>query len=361
MTKGILFHKLPPRSMESVREGLSYFLKNHKHVLMNNFRKIYEGESLKHPRFIEVLEMIRKDFPDAPIDIKTNGTQLTKDYIKKIAKYNPIGIEISYMANDAKTFAKILGVSPKHYQTVRNSFKIMKDYEIEVSARITPVLSLNGWDGLEEMVKFVTQYDNDIMVNYMTYNRFANKKLIEFLKMDYDETYEHTQKWSKKYDANIYVSPDLYEPLDLRPRLVMIKTVMKRYKNVLWMLSNGAFERGKKIIDECSKQFPNNHYPICVEPHFLGGNIVSCGLTMVEDYIRALSKVSFPYDLILIPASGIDKSGHDMKNDHIDMLSKLGKDYWIIIDREDYLTPDYFTKDHENKYYQSVRDSLSLL
>jgi hypothetical protein len=359
MIKPILFHKLPPRSLESVREGLKNFRDSFNYIYMTMFRKLSEGEPLAHPQFFEILKMIRKEYPDTLIDIKTNGFALTKDYIKKLSKFNPIGIEITYMSDDPKIFSKIIGVSPKYHATVRKALPLLKEYGFTINPRITPVPKLGGWEDIEKAVKYLIPFSDSVEFNYMTYSRFTSQKMIDFLKIEYDDEYERVMGFAKKYDFDIHLLPDLYEPLKFHPKLVMMGTALKKYKNVLWMFSTGAYDRGKKIVEQVGAKFPNNHYAVHVKPNFIGGNIVSAGLTMVSDYIEALEKVDYPYDLILLPASTFDLNGQDLMNKNVQKIKeKFGVDYWIITDREDYIYPYEFMKKPENQYRQSCKETL---
>ncbi len=139
----------------------------------------------------------------------------------------------------------------------------------------------------------------------------------------------------KKYKIHLELFPDLIKPLDFFPFQVMLSSFAAKFQNVLWLFSQAAFDKAKKILEEYNSFVPNEHHAFMVKNDTYCGNIICSGLLMTKDFRKAiknalseLKKKEINIDLIILPANSFDRYGDDLQGEN---YSKLNEEFKIPI------------------------------
>ncbi len=297
--------------------------------------RISEGEVFLHPKFFEILAVIRDKF-DNVIKITTNGSMLIPSIIKRLAIYNPIEVTISFPTINIQHWKESFGLKDEHYYTVINSFQLMSAYKIVVSGAITPMPAWIGWEELENTFKFLSENIKNIIIYAPGYTKDC--KIVDKLKYDKMELSLFLERMSRKYSFiyNWHLDPrrELYVNFD-----TIINNLRFRYergsRNFLWLTSEASEERFKILLDKLSLGIPANNIVLAVKNNEYQGNIECTGLWMIKDLYKALDEYLSIHenpDQIFIPRNFIDKYGFDLCGDNIiDFFKKYHQlSIWII-------------------------------
>ena len=332
----------PFRTLESVQKGIELMDGSYSDTIgLRLFRRLSEGEAILHPQLLKILSMIREKFPNHVIEIETNGSTLKEKLIKSLAKYNPISICLSYHSNNPKNWSKIIGLPEKLHKYPKESFKLLPKYGINIEPTLSPLPNLLGWKDIEKTIEYISKYKNRMDMSGSCFSRDVEDQVQKWMSIDYLELSQFIGKMEEKYNIIINSDPDIGKELKFYPRWVIINTVQHKYKNVVWLMSECAYSRAKKILEKESKYSKNNHHIEMVKNHSYGGNIIVSGILLTSDYrlagLKAISRLKEKPDLFIVPSVCFDNRGEDLSGISYKTLEKeFNADVWMVADQIDY-------------------------
>ena len=299
--------------------------------------RISEGEAFLHPKFFEILNVIRRKFKNT-IKITTNGSMLTTDLIKKLSTFNPIEITISFPTVNLQHWKEVFGLKDDHYYTALNSFQLLKSYNIGIFGSITPMPSWIGWEELENTFKFLSGNVKSIIIYAPGYTKDTKSTVIDKLKYDKMELSLFLEKMSRKYSFiyNWHLDPRkaLYVNFDSIVNN-LYAFYEKGHRKFLWLTSESSEERFRDLLDKLALGIPVKNTVLAVKNDTYGGNIECTGLFMINDLSKALNEylsIHEKPDHIFIPGGFMDKYGYDLCGNNImDFFKKYNQiSIWIF-------------------------------
>lgn len=307
------------RPIGEVREWLS----SNKFILDSNpnFRiqlsdvlpgRISEGEATLHPKFFEILQLLRASLKNC-FHITTNGSRLTEKFVAELAKYKPFKVMISYHSCNPTHWTNIFGLSMEEYETATKAFKLLKDADIELVGAIVALPNLVGYKDIEETMMFFNEYCSMIQFWRPSYSKYASDDILKAVHHDSNEFKDFVHGMYKKCDKAVIrwdTDPDV--PLILNPYDLMMHTAEVGYKKVVWMTAEINYERLKVLIADTSRSLPNEHYVEKIVSHSYGGNTSCNGLLMVSDVSTAIDGIKDNPDAIVLSNSFLDRTGRDL-------------------------------------------------
>ena len=167
--------------------------------------KIIEGEPFVHPDIYQILEYLRRRWPEIEIKITTSGSFLDLDQIELLKSLEPLELNISLNAPAPEERVFLMNDSrPK------NVFEVipkLKKYQINFEASIVSMHHLKGFDYLVRTFDFLeTHSPRSLRVFMAGFSRFADEDLI----IDQNEYYklaEFIAEKSKGYSYPIIIEP----------------------------------------------------------------------------------------------------------------------------------------------------------
>ncbi len=290
--------------------------------------RISEGEALLHPDILKVLKIVRDKFPNNVMQITTNGTSLTKDFIEKLIPYKPLKFTISYHSDNPKYWCKIFNLGLDKFKIAGSAFFHLVKNGFLVEGTMVPLPGFVGYGDIENTIKFIKCFTMTIIVYAPGYSFGISDNLKRKMNTDYRELSRFLIKMRKKYRVNLELTTDLLKPLAFFPNEVMLNSFGKKFKNCLWLFSEAAYEKAGKILSEWNDFVPNEHYASMVKNHTYRGNIVCSGLLMVSDYRKAikrslseLKRRKVNIDLMILPNSSFDRYGDDLRSENYTRLT----------------------------------------
>jgi uncharacterized Fe-S cluster-containing radical SAM superfamily protein len=332
-------HRIGFRSLDDIKKGIALLDPNTKAEIRIGDSlpgRISEGEAMLHPEILTILKLIREKVPGKVIQVNTNGTLLTKNFIESLIPFKPMKFTISYHSDNPEYWCKIFNFDPtrgrEKYDIARNCFFLLKKNEFAVEATIVPLPTLVGYDDLENTIKSLRCYTKHILIYAPGFSKLVNPELKKILDVDYYELSKFLNTMIKKYKVSLSFFTDPLRPLDFFPHNFMMRSCDSNFKNVLWLFSKAAYKRCKKILEGYVPYVPNNHYPVQVNNRTYGGNISVAGLLMTDDFDKTIGRTlnkfadrNVKIDLIILPRIAFDRYGEDLKGCNYSTLTEKYK------------------------------------
>ena len=297
--------------------------------------RISEGEATVHPKFIEIVELIRRKYHHNEISITTSGSRLTPELLEKISRYRPFKVTLSIPSVNEKYWNEIYKLKPINYQNAMNSISIMKRLGINIGVHMVPMPSYVGYDDIENTIKFIAQNGlKHIIVFAPGYTRYTDVNQIEKMKYDKQELSDFLENMSYKY--NIYVDwlLDPKNVLNINMNLIndtILKFYYQNIKRSYWLTSVSCYDRFKNLIKSLVRNIPHEVVVVPVENKSYGGNIEVSGLWMISDLEDKINELNLKDEHIIFPRNFIDNYGFDLNgNNIVDFLNRC-KNYIYLM------------------------------
>jgi len=305
--------------------------------------RLSEGEALIHPQIFEILEFIRAMRPHNAIRITTNGSLLSSEMIEKLAKFKPLKISISFHSTVKEHWCTIFNLKENSYENAIQSFQKLKDAGIEVSASLVPLPSLVGYEDIEKIIDFLSQYTSYLTIWSPGYTAYARPIILDALQHNKEDLTEFLHHMREKYAVSIYWSldPERLANLDF-PQDVFSYQFIRAFKDksltLLFLSSTAAFSAATKVISQIASLYPGVQYEIReVKNRAYGGNIEVSGLWMLSDIDYALTEYGIANKqnvIVCMPGNFLDYYGHDLQGAHVmPFLEKYSANASFIIQR----------------------------
>ncbi|HLD15698.1 MAG TPA: radical SAM protein [Candidatus Nanoarchaeia archaeon] len=162
------------------------------------------GDPTAYPKFVELVEKIRKINGIKQITTVTNGTLLTKEKIKALEKAGLNRINLSLHSLDAEQAKFLMGNSSYNLEKVKEIAKEISKTNIELI--LVPVYLPDVNDKqLEDIIMFAKEIKAKLGIQkYETYRH--SRKLKEAKDLTYYKFYKKLEELEKKYNVKLKLS-----------------------------------------------------------------------------------------------------------------------------------------------------------
>lgn len=306
--------------------------------------RISEGEAFLHPKFFEILELVRRRFLTNVLEFTTNGSMLDEPFLERLARFRPIEIMVSLHSTRPELWARIFGRGASLAGRAIRSPALIRKYGLALAGAIVTLPEICGWPDIERSyASFVAQGAKLMMIWWPGYTQWTLPQKLKDLECSLKKFEAFAAKMKNTYKVPLIVCPETKAPLNLPVKRIMastmkgnIKTGGGPYRQVLWLASEAVLERLADMIKTQAPSFSNCHRVAPVKNVTYGGNIICAGLLLVKDFIlagrQALQK--WPEcDLILVPETPFDTLLMDLEGTPaFRMAEDLNKPVWIVAD-----------------------------
>lgn len=327
------------RELSDIKKGIKLLSENVREVRLGDSLpgRISEGEAMLHPQFFKVLDLIRKKIPEAVLQINTNATMLTKEFIEKLVPYKPMKFTISYHSDNPKYWCKIFNLKKNHYKIARNSFYHLVKNGFFVEATIVPLPAYVGYEDLEKTLIFQRSFTKTIIVYFPGYSRIFPSNSRKILYFDKKKLHDFFIEMRKKYRIKLSVLGDFMYPVFINPQNTMSKVDTDGFDQALWFFSEAVYKYGKEAVEKMSTHVNSKNFVYMVKNKTYGGNIKCAGLLMVEDYCQTIKKAlkrkennNKKNKVIIISGTSFDHFGDDLKGENHERITKeFGYPVWL--------------------------------
>ena len=304
--------------------------------------RIAEGEAFLHPKFFEILKLIRRKYVSNRICFTTNGAILDEPFLKELSRFRPIEINVSMHSTRSELWAKIFRKRRRDGETAIASLPLLRKYRMDIVGTIVPLPRICGWNDIENTYEYFVEYGAKSMILYWPgYTVCTAPETIEKLECPMEEFMEFSSRMRSRFEIPLNPFPDMRASLKLSVRTVINRTLKGNltnfggaYRRVLWLTSEAAHGRISTALGEHGEGVQNDHHAFAVKNETYGGNIIVSGLLMVDDFIRAgrAALEQWPdTELILVPKEPFDQLYRDLKGVPAYRISEeLGRPVWVV-------------------------------
>jgi hypothetical protein len=332
------------RDIEDIKLQLCAMSTNDDPVRMSDSLpgRISEGEALLHPRLFEILEILRRKFFYNTLCFTTNASMLDSVFLKKLATYRPIEINVSLHSMEPAFWARIFGQDLTRAKTAISSLPLIRAQKIDLVGTIVPLPKICGWDDLERTYAyFVSQGARSMILYWPGHTTRTRPDVLANLECCLAEFTDFAERMKAAYSVPLIQHPDMVSPLRVRIHAIVAKTQTGNpkngggaYRKVVWLSSAAAFCRLETLVKDKTNSAPNSHHVEAVENGTYGGNIMAAGLLMVKDFVRTGKKALEQWpdaDLFLVPRVPFDSLLHDLEGTPAYRIpEELGRPVWLV-------------------------------
>lgn len=304
--------------------------------------RIAEGEAFLHPRFFEILDLVRRRFIYNTLCFTTNASMLDAAFLKKLATYRPIEITVSMHSTQPELWARIFGKKDKDALTALIALPLITEYGMELVGTIVPLPRLCGWIDLERTYEhFVNQGAKRMILFWPGYTVRTPESVVRELACPLEEFTAFAQRMKERFSTPVNPLPDMAALLNVPVATIISKThrgnpktQSTAYQHVVWLASRAAFDQLKAQVAEKATSAANRHDVAVVDNLTYQGNVIVAGLLMVDDFVQAGRAALNRWpdtDLFLVPSAGFDGLQRDLNGTPAyKMAESLGRPVWLV-------------------------------
>lgn len=204
-------YSLPTRSLEEIEELLDFLDPNKKIVIGESVTRIIEGEPFLYPKFLEIVEIIRKKFSKTPIQITTNGSLLREEKVERLAKLLPLEINLSL--NSASLVGRQILMGDKVAGSSLEAPIFLKKYQIPFHGSIVAMPMLIGWEDLQQTICYLDQQGAQTIRVFLPGYTEYNQPDWKFPLNLWEDLSDFLEKIREKLDAPLTLEPVLVDNL----------------------------------------------------------------------------------------------------------------------------------------------------
>jgi hypothetical protein len=306
--------------------------------------RIAEGEAFLHPRFFEILDLIRHKFFYNLLRFTTNASMLSEAFLKKLAAYRPIEVTVSMHATQPALWSRIFGKKEQDALTALAALPLLKRYGMELVGTIVPLPRICGWNNLELTYEHLVANGAKSMILYWPgYTVRTPESLVREIACPLEEFVAFAQRMQDRFSTPLVSCPDMASPLQVSAAAIIGKTLKGNpktqggaYRHVVWLASRAAFDRLEALVVEKAASAANRHNVAVADNLTYKGNIIAAGLLMVDDFVHAGQAALERWpdtDLFLVPSTGFDSLKRDLKGTPAyKMAEQLRRPIWLVQD-----------------------------
>jgi hypothetical protein len=304
--------------------------------------RIAEGDAFLHPRFFEILRLVRRKFITNTLCVTTNGSLLDKSFLKGLSPFRPMEITLSMHSTRPELWARISRTEEKDAKRAIRALKLIREYHLDLMGAIVPLPNVVGWDDIERTLdRFVSGGAKGVILYWPGFSNRTPPHRLPQVECGLEEFMDFAYRMKSKQRITLWAYPDMRCRLDVAAGKILARTLRSNMKNaggpyrhVLWLASEAAFDRLQKDVDEKAASAGNTHSVMPARNRTYGGNIIVSGLLLVEDFITAGREAMARWpdlDLILIPRMPFDSLCRDLqKTPAFKISDELNLPVWLV-------------------------------
>jgi len=333
------------RDIEDVRLQLSLMPFHPQPIRMSDSLpgRIAEGEAFLHPRFFEILTLVRRKYVGNPLSFTTNASMLDEPFLRQLARFRPVQINVSLHSTQMDRWVQIFGKTGKEAETAIRALPLIRKYRMELQGTIVPLPAICGWEDLEQTYAYFVEHGATSLILYWPgYTVCTPPEVVRQVACPLVEFTTFAERMRARFPTvPLSAFPEMKAPLPLPVKRIMAQTLRGNLKasggpfaRVLWLTSVAAYPRLEAAVASHAPSFPNQHRVVPVPNRTYGGNIMAAGLMMVQDLVDAGRQAleGWPEaDLVLVPRTPFDRLNRDLKKRPAhEVADALGRSVWLV-------------------------------
>jgi len=154
---GIVTFSVGVRSLRDITRTLAFLDPRRVITIGESATPIVEGEPFTHPELSEVLSLVRRVYPDTPVEITTNGTGLGPETVTLLQDMGNIALNVSLNSSSVRGRALLMGETPEESKRVFAAMDLLAASTVRFSGSLVAMPNLVGWEDVEGTVVFLAE------------------------------------------------------------------------------------------------------------------------------------------------------------------------------------------------------------
>lgn len=145
------------RSMRDITRTLAFLDPRRLITIGESATPIIEGEPFTHPDFREVLKLIRRVFPDTPVEITTNARQLEGEAVTLLEDLGGIALNVSLNSASERGRALLMGDTLEESARTLAGVELLAASTVRFSGSLVAMPNLVGWEDVGQTIVFLAE------------------------------------------------------------------------------------------------------------------------------------------------------------------------------------------------------------
>jgi len=154
---GITTVSIGVRSMRDITRTLAFLDPQRVITIGESATPIVEGEPFTHPEFGEILMLVRRVFPETPLEITTNGRALTKETVSVLEQTGNVRLNVSLNSASPRGRALLMGDTAEESGRTLAGMGLLAASTIRFAGGLVAMPNLVGWDDVRDTVMFLAE------------------------------------------------------------------------------------------------------------------------------------------------------------------------------------------------------------
>ena len=152
---GIAVYSVGTRSLEQITRTLAFLDPGKVITIGESATPVIEGEPLVHPAFTEIVSLVRRVFPQTPVEITTNGARLSAQLVEFLEGIGNVALNVSLSSSSERGRRLLMGESAGHAAQAIEGVKLLARSRLRYSGSLVALPNLVGWEDVRETVLFL--------------------------------------------------------------------------------------------------------------------------------------------------------------------------------------------------------------
>ncbi|MHB0886336.1 MAG: radical SAM protein [Bacillota bacterium] len=141
---GLKTYQLSPATIEQTVRTLGLMEDPQRIVVGESVTRIDEGEPFTHPAVLDLLALARERFPEAVLQVTTNGSLVTRERVRALAKLSPVEVILSLNSANEANRRRLMGDARP--QRALAAADYLAEEGVPFQGSVVAMPHLVGWD-----------------------------------------------------------------------------------------------------------------------------------------------------------------------------------------------------------------------
>lgn len=205
---GITVVSIGVRSLEDIARTLAFLDPGRVITIGESATPIIEGEPFTHPRFREVIALVRRAFLDTPVEITTNGRFLAGDMVTFLEDAGKIFLNVSLNSASAWGRKLLMGDTWEESERALAGVGLLAASTVRFAGSLVAMPNLVGWDDVRRTVVFLAESGAvAVRVIMPAFSSWAKQELFPNPDTIYAELREFVHSLSPELPCPVLIEP----------------------------------------------------------------------------------------------------------------------------------------------------------
>jgi hypothetical protein len=203
-------------SLEEVRTRIKYYQPESGVGLLQPKSRLFL-EPFMHPKFLDILRMVRKSSPGEVISLTTHGSFLTPEIIRELADLKPLTLVVSVNSSDPNTRRELM--RDRMAAISLEALPLLREFEIPFVGSVVAWYTI-PLEALATTVRFISQFEpRGIRVTLPGYSRYFSDQPLFDTPTLWSRITQMLNSLRHELHCPLIVLPNLYWNMPLLPNI----------------------------------------------------------------------------------------------------------------------------------------------